>query len=175
VTSKEPVLLTILVETEPLRWFAAGIRLTGDAIPLLRSEEGNLADYLGARLDDQVSFLRHRFAGVLQRGCDRLWARNLKPCQFVFVADDWLAHAPADLTHRLAAHLVEWMVNPGVTFLRTKRRFDPNRQPALETIAGSLSPEQETALTTALPGLFEEIHQPERWELIAKPKPTRVS
>ena len=32
MTAKEPVLLTVLIETAPLRWFVAGIRLTGEGL-----------------------------------------------------------------------------------------------------------------------------------------------
>ena len=100
MTDKEPVLLTVLIETSRLRWYVAGIGLDGEPLPLLRSEAGNLSPYLGIPFDDQVSFLRHRLSGVLQRGCDRLWGRQKKPCQIVFVADGPFVQADAELTAR---------------------------------------------------------------------------
>jgi hypothetical protein len=60
MTTKEPVLLTVLIETANLRWYVAGIGLNGEPLPLLRSEVGNLSPYLGVPLDEQVNFLRHR-------------------------------------------------------------------------------------------------------------------
>src|SRR5262249_3886796 len=83
--TKTPVVLLVLVETARLRWFVAALGLDGQAVPLLRSEEGDLEKYRGLAFDEQVAFLRHRFCGVLQRGCDRLWARDSKACQFAFV------------------------------------------------------------------------------------------
>jgi len=60
MTAKEPVLLTVLIETASLRWYVAGIGLEGEPLPLLKSEAGNLSPYLGLPFDEQVSFLRHR-------------------------------------------------------------------------------------------------------------------
>ena len=55
MTSKEPVLLTVLINTEKLRWHVAGLRLDGTPIPLMRSEENNLDAYIGVPFDEQVS------------------------------------------------------------------------------------------------------------------------
>ena len=123
MTAKEPVLLTVLIETASLRWYVAGISLAGEALPLLKSEAGNLSPYLGVPFDEQVSFLRHRLSGVLQRGCDRLWGRQKKPCQIVFVADGPFVQASAELTARVAEHFVEWMTRPPVVFFTTARGF----------------------------------------------------
>src|SRR5437870_9563176 len=112
--AKTPVVLLVLVETARLRWFVASLGLDGRATPLLRSEVGDLDKYVGLSFDEQVSFLRHRFCGVLQRGCDRLWARGNKACQFVFVFDRALPEAAGDLTQAVADHLAEWMLNPPV-------------------------------------------------------------
>src|SRR5580704_9209886 len=113
---KEPVLLTILIETGRLRWYVAGIALDGAATPLICSEPGNLSPYVGVPLDEQVNFLRHRFAGVLQRGCDRLWGRQQKPCQIIFVADGPFIEADPELARHVAEHFVAWMSNPPVAW-----------------------------------------------------------
>jgi len=123
MTDKEPMLLTVLIETSCLRWYVAGIDLAGKPLPLLRSETGNLNPYLSLPFDDQVSFLRHRLSGVLQRGCDRLWGRQMKPCQIVFVADGPFVQADAELTARVAEHFVEWMTRPPVVFFTAARSF----------------------------------------------------
>src|SRR5271154_150870 len=104
--SKSPVALIVLVEKPRLRWFAAGLSLEcGEVIPLLRSEEGDLAPYREGDVEQQLTFLRHRLCGVLQRASDRLWARELKPCQFVVLFPQRLDDG--DLTQRLADHFVQ--------------------------------------------------------------------
>jgi len=40
MSAKEPVLLIVLIETASLRWYVAGIGLTGEATPLLTCEAG---------------------------------------------------------------------------------------------------------------------------------------
>src|SRR6266849_810917 len=109
MAAKEPVLLTVLIETAKFRWYVGGIGLDGAATPLFCSEPGNLKPYVGVPFDEQVNFLRHRLSGVLQRGCDRLWGRQLKPCQIVFVADGSFVEADSKLTRRVAEHFVAWM------------------------------------------------------------------
>src|SRR5262245_20668591 len=100
--SKTPVLLVVLVETSPARRSVAAVGLDGQPVPLLRSDVGDLEKYRGQDFDGQVSFLRHRFCGVLQRGCDRLWARNLKAAQFAFVFEAPLAEPTGRLTAAVA-------------------------------------------------------------------------
>src|SRR5262245_36956673 len=133
---KEPVLLTVLIETRNLRWFVAGVGLDAAAIPLLCSEPGNLRPYLGVPLDQQVDFLRHRLSGVLQRGCDRLWGRAKKPCQLVFVTDGAFDPAVPELTQRVADHFVEWMTRPPVVFLTGNDVFAVQDPCSLRQVAG---------------------------------------
>src|SRR5260370_13365573 len=112
MASRDPALLVVQVETSRLRWFVAAIDLDGPLTPLLCSEVGDLEKYKGLDFDEQVAFLRHRFCGVLQRGCDRLWARDKKACQFVFVFDEPLPEPTGELTQRVAEHFAVWMLNP---------------------------------------------------------------
>jgi len=165
VTAKEPVLLVVLLETAARRWSVAGIPLDGTALPLMQSEAGNLDPYLTVPLDEQVSFLRHRLSGVLQRGCDRLWGRGKKPCQIVFLADGPFAQAPEELMTRVAEHFVEWMTNPPVVFFTSTAPFTPGPQAVLQAVAGELEPARRTALNAALPGLFTALGQASLWEL----------
>src|ERR1700722_19301742 len=95
---KSPALLLVLVETAQLRWYVASIGLDGQTAPLLCSEVGDLARYREVDFEEQVSFLRHRFCGFLQRGCDRLWARMQKACKFVFVFESLLEEPTGKLT-----------------------------------------------------------------------------
>jgi hypothetical protein len=164
MTAKEPVLLTVLVETAPLRWYVAGISLAGEPLPLLKSAAGNLSPYIGAPLDDQVGFLRHRLSGVLQRGCDRLWGRQKKPCQVVFVADGPFVQAPPELTSRVAEHFVEWMNNPPVVFFTTAAGFAATPSPVLHLVAGDLDAAFRDPLGAGLAALCGLLDQ-DVWEL----------
>jgi hypothetical protein len=171
--AKEPVLLTVFVETATLRWFVAGIDARATAIPLVCSEPGNLSPYLGVALDEQVSFLRHRFAGVLQRGCDRLWGRQQKPFQIVFVTDAPFAEAPPELTRRVADHFVAWMTSPAVVFFTNRAGNSPSEPATLELVAGALDPGWQTAFESGLPQIVAATQQPGAFEL-APPKNQRA-
>jgi len=167
MTAKEPVLLTVLIETASLRWCVAGIGLEGDPLPLLKSEAGNLRPYLGLPFDEQVSFLRHRLSGVLQRGCDRLWGRQKKPCHIVFVADGPFAQAAAELTGRVAEHFVEWMTRPPVAFFICVTGFAAGTTPSLQPVAGELNDQLRQSLDAGLSALLTVMDRQEAWETIA--------
>ena len=53
-----------------------------------------------------------RFCGVLQRGCDRLWARSSKACQFVIVFEGLIPEPTGTLTQAVAEHYATWMLTP---------------------------------------------------------------
>ncbi|MEO8493577.1 MAG: hypothetical protein ABI614_00795 [Planctomycetota bacterium] len=164
-TEKQPVLLTVLVETGTRRWFVAGIALDGQAVPLMCSEPGNLDAYVGVVFDEQVSFLRHRLSGVLQRGCDRLWGRQMKARQIVFVVDADFEQATSDLTQRVADHFVEWMTSPPVVFFKCANGFPNGESPTLDQLAGNLDDADREALATGLPRLIAELENSNLWEL----------
>jgi hypothetical protein len=154
--SKTPVLLVVLVEASLLRWFVAAIDPGGRAEPLLRSEVGNLEKYRGLGFDEQVTFLRHRFCGVLQRGCDRLWARQEKACQFAFVFDEPLPEPTGRLTAAVAQHFLEWLLNPPAVVYTG----------ALERVAGTVDPALEGQLRAGLGALWAARNDPAAWELV---------
>jgi hypothetical protein len=163
--AKTPVLLVVLVETVRRRWFVAEVGLDGQATPLLRSEDGDLDKYLGLDFDEQVAFLRHRFCGVLQRGCDRLWARHHKACQFVFVFDGHFPEPTGLLTEAVADHYVQWMLNPPVAVLVSANGFDAAEGPRTATMAGELDPERSRLLNASLGGLLALRENADAWEL----------
>ena len=165
--TKTPVLLLVLVETTRRRWFVAALGFDGAAVPLLRSEVGDLEKYLGLDFDEQVSFLRHRFCGVLQRGCDRLWARGNKACQFVFVFEEPLPEATGQLTASVAEHFVQWMLNPPVVVLVSADGFD-TAAPRLERVAGDIEAPREEHLRSGLPALLAARGDESAWELSRK-------
>jgi len=165
--SKTPALLVVLVETSRLRWFVAAVGLDGRAAPLLRSDVGDLEKYRGLDLDGQVSFLRHRFCGVLQRGCDRLWARNLKACQFAFVFESPLAEPSGQLTAAIAEHFAQWLLNPPVAVLVSADGFDAPA-PRLEMVAGALEAPLEELLRSRVGALLAARADEGQWELSRK-------
>jgi hypothetical protein len=161
-------MLLVLVEAARLRWFVAEVGLDGASAPLLRSEEGDLEHFREVDFDEQVSFLRHRFCGVLQRGCDRLWARGHKACHFVFVFEGRLAEPTGRLTRAVAEHLAEWMLNPPVTFYASAGELRAGEAPALERLVGPLEPALEELLFTRLGPLLAARENLGAWELARK-------
>ncbi len=138
---KDPALLTVLSETSRMRWLAGGIGFGQQVFPLLASQDDDLAGYRGLEFDEQTSFLRHRFCGALQRGCDRLWGINKKACQFVFLIDRAFPDAPRELTDRVSDHLVQWMANPPVVFFSSSSESFAARPVEITRLAGEISPE----------------------------------
>ncbi|MEZ6131902.1 MAG: hypothetical protein R3C59_24850 [Planctomycetaceae bacterium] len=168
MSQKQPVLLIVLIQTSRMRWLAAGIDFDRNVIPLLVSQENDLAGYRGLSLDEQASFLRHRFCGVVQRGCDRLFGSQKKACQFVFLIEHPFPDAEPTLTDSIAEHLVQWMANPPVAFLIGNADFcsEPREFSAL---AGELPTEFRDILTESLPCLFLAMESPEDWEHVPPP------
>jgi len=159
--TKTPVLLLVLVETARLRWFVAAVGLDGQATPLLRSDVGDLEKYRTLDFDEQVAFLRHRFCGVLQRGCDRLWARTWKACHFVFVFDALLPDATGRLTQEVAEHFTQWMLNPPVVVFHRAR-------PGLERLTGELDSTREKLVRAHLDTLYAAREDASVWEQVPK-------
>lgn len=166
--AKAPVLLVLLVDASRLRWLVAGIGLDGEFLPLVASEDGDLEPYLGLPLDEQLSFLRHRLSGSLQRGCDRLWARQKKPCQIVFIAAGRLNESAGPLTGRLAEHFVDWLTNPPVVFFISEELTAAGPSPPLEKLAGEIEPDRHELLNSRLGQLYQAADEPDRWEQIRK-------
>jgi hypothetical protein len=165
--AKVPVLLLVLVETVRLRWFVASVGPGGQAVPLVRSEEGDLERYRGLEFDEQVAFLRHRFCGVLQRGCDRLWARGEKARAFAFVFEGPLPEPGGELTRAVAEHFAIWMLNPPVAVYSSANGFDGGA-PRLEKLAGDLDPPLAGLLQGPLAALLAVRQDAGAWELSPK-------
>jgi hypothetical protein len=156
---KAPTLLLILVETARLRWFVAAVGLDGTTAPLICSEADDLEKYRGLEFDEQVSFLRHRFCGVLQRGCDRLWARDRKACQFVFVFEGLLPEPTGALTQTLAGHFAEWLLKPPVAVFAATGA-------GLERLSGTIDAPLEELFNAHLTELLAAQDNPTVWELV---------
>jgi hypothetical protein len=118
--------------------------------------------------DEQVAFLRHRFCGILQRGCDRLWARKNKACQLVFLFEQALPEPTGELTRAVAAHLAEWMLSPPVAVFVSAGGFDAPEGCRLEPLAGRLDPAHEKLLYAHLAELLAARDNPDAWEMARK-------
>jgi hypothetical protein len=163
--TKAPVLLLVLVETVELRWFAAAVGLDGHVTPLICSEPGDLEQYRKLEFDEQVAFIRHRFCGVLQRGCDRLWARKWKACQFVFLFDGLLGDTTGTLTRAVAQHFTLWMLNPPVVVLVSDNGFDPEGMQRFTILGGELDATRTGLVMGHLAELLAARNDPAVWEL----------
>ncbi|MGV3484678.1 MAG: hypothetical protein ACO1RT_09700 [Planctomycetaceae bacterium] len=166
MSDRVPVILVVLIDTGKLSWHLGGIRLDGEPVPLLKSARGDLDSYRGLETDHQVSFLRHRLAGALQRGCDRLFSHRMKASHFVFVADGTYPHAADDVTERLADHFVQWMMNPPVTYMLSPDGVTQAASEMPKVIAGTLPEDVAAVLKEGLPKLARALNEPDRWECV---------
>lgn len=157
--NKTPVLLLVWIETKTLRWFVASLGLDHQFTPLLCSEPGDLELYRGLDFDHQVSFLRHRLCGILQRGCDRLWPRGWKACQFVFLFEEPLPEATGTLTRTVAQHFAEWMHSPPVAV------YNVAGSPTPELLGGTLEGPYSDLLRDAIPRLRQASADEGVWEV----------
>ena len=171
MTDKEPVLLVVLIDTAGLRWRMGEITEDGTAFPLIASQPDDLSPYRPMSFDEQASFLWHRFCGILQRGCDRLWGLREKARQFVFLIDGDFPDAPSELTTRTAEHLAQWMANPPLSFHRVSNcSAAGDWQNDLNTIAGTLPDDALEFLKTGLRKLSTDANDPDQWEEAPLPK-----
>lgn len=155
MAEKVPVTLAVLVDATRLRWFVAAIDGGSAVEPLVRSAEDDLALCRDLGFDDQVSFLRHRLCGVLQRGCDRLWPAGKKAGLFAVLFDGDVPNTPPELTQRVAEHFALWLMNPPVVVMRRNGTV-------WQRIAGD---EPDKSLSRALPVLVDRVTDPASWEL----------
>lgn len=171
MVTKEPVLMTILIDTNRMRWLVGSIDLQNNVIPLIASTDGDLSYYRSLTFDEQASFLRHRFCGVMQRGCDRLWGIQKKACHFVFVTDAAFPEASKELTERVAEHLADWMTNPPVTFFLAPSWTLSSEVEDGNLLAGRLPAEYFSPLTTGLVELKNAADDDSLWESVPPAKP----
>lgn len=161
MTVFESPVLAIVIETAKLRWYIVGLSPAGDISPLLRSQVGDFDNYLGADFDEQVTFLRHRFSGVIQRGADRLLREGMRPGRIVFLADGPFQRASRELTDRVADHFVQWLNQPPVLFLMGLLGAE---NPSLERLAGEPDQQLESALCELAPSIAALMRDSQAWE-----------
>jgi len=166
---KQPCLLVILIHSARRQWFVAAVDLDASLIPLIRSEPDNLDRYAGRDAEEQLSFLRHRLSGAMQRGCDRLWARERKAASIVVIASEDLPGSADELLPQLAEHLHTWMTRPPVITFRGEGFDQLASLDDLDCLAGSLDDQQHSALQSALPNLAARTIGDD-WEVAQKPQ-----
>lgn len=154
MTDKSPVILVTLLESDAKRWSVAALDRETDIRPLAQSQAGNLDGYAAKSFDEQTSFLRHRIAGSLQRGADRLWPLNLKASLFVVWFDHTFDAAEAPLIQRVADNFVQWIANPPVVCFHDG------------LIAGELSESDQEFITTQMQDVRRAVIDESRWEII---------
>ncbi|MEZ6058826.1 MAG: hypothetical protein R3C19_00525 [Planctomycetaceae bacterium] len=169
MNTKTPAVLAVVLEAKKLRWSVAAITSAGEVVPLVQSQSGDLAGYVGLSFDEQTSYLRHRLAGAVQRGCDRMWGRSLKPSQFVFVQIGAFQDAPATLAQRIADHFCQWMVNPPTAYCLTTSLPEG----ALTILAGEIAPDVFSVVQSTLTELVARAGLEHEWEIVP-PSPGRV-
>ncbi len=157
---KERVILAAQFDLLTCRWSVASINVEGAVGPLVQSMAGNLACWTIGTFDERTSFLRHRIAGVLQRGSDRLWGRSQKADLFVieFILDE--AGADAKLIQRVADHFCMWMVNPPVICLQTETTC------SLSVLATNFETADQARIDAGLTAMRPLTSQTDLWESI---------
>ena len=165
---KGKFMLVIVVETARLRWFVAAVGVDGRVIPLLRSDIGDLEKYQDITFDEQITFLRHRLCGILQRGCDQIWGMDGKACQFVILFEGLLVESTGRLTQAVGNHLTEWILNPPLAVFNLAGDSRAMQSIRLENLAGHMDPSLEQVLRAHLGQLQDACRDLNAWELWRK-------
>jgi len=166
VTEKEPVTLAAHLNLSAGSWSVASVNGSFEIAPLVQSQPHDLATWQQGSFDEQVSFLRHRIAGLLQRGSDRLWGRQQKAQ--LFMIDFWYEKDDAsnEVITSVAQHFCTWMLKPPVICVRLRT------DGVLGCIASNTSYDQLNDIAASLQTIRTLARQPELWELAPAP-PTR--
>ncbi len=123
---KELVILAVQLDLVACRWSIASIDAAGSVDPLIQSTAGDLNRHATGSLDERTSFLRHRIAGALQRGADRLWGLARKAESFAIEFTPAQRNNDSELISRVAEHFCTWMVKPPVVCLQTEPDGPPS-------------------------------------------------
>ncbi|MEM8668460.1 MAG: hypothetical protein AAGG48_13160 [Planctomycetota bacterium] len=170
-TDKTPTLIVVVIIAARQQWFVAGVSLADAKLDcFVKSEPANLDDYVGKSPDEQLSFLRHRLSGAMQRGFDRLWAKHRKAHRIVLIADEDLPDSAAGLLPNLANHLDTWMTRPPISFFRGEGHGQFDELDQLSCLVGPLNTEEAASLQEQLPALKAALEADASWEVIAKPR-----
>lgn len=120
MTPKELVILAAQIDLPGCCWSVGSIDAAAHIDPLVQSPLDDIVRYKPVSTEERISFLRHRIAGALQKGTDRLWGRERKAelIAIEFATAD--AAEEVELVSRVAEHFCVWMVRPPVICLHVK-------------------------------------------------------
>lgn len=163
MTEMEPVTLVAHLDLPNESWSVASVNSSFDVAPIIQSQPNDLAPWSDGTLDEQLSFLRHRIAGILQRGADRLWGRQQKAQMFVvdFRCDDNLA--TREVVAKVSEHFCTWMLKPPVICLSIQQ------DGTLDCIASNTSSDEFGSFAAVLQEIRTLANQTEHWELAPPP------
>ena len=104
---KELVILAAQFDLVACRWSVASIDDQSVVDPLVQSLPDDLLNYRSGTFDERTSFLRHRIAGALQRGNDRLWGQQRKSELFAIEFATESVAVDGELIRRVAEHFLQ--------------------------------------------------------------------
>jgi len=159
MTEKEQVVLAAYLDLDDSIWSVAAIDQQKTVTPLVQSQSGDLKSWVTGNPDERTSFLRHRIAGVLQRGTDRLWGNRQKARLFCILFPTMTEHTDGDIIQSVAQHFCTWLLKPPVVCLQ----YSDGRQ-LVELASNSEEPHADE-LTTAFAELQTLAANAAGWEL----------
>ena len=168
---KTAALLIVVIRTELQQWFVAGSTENDPVIPLVCSEPGNLKEYVDLSIDEQLSFLRHRIAGAIQRGFDRLYTKDAKAKQILLLIDDEFPSGCPALSQRLGDHFHTWMSRPCVSCYQGSAGRMPATVEQWTCLAGPMEQTERDQWDRSLPMLLDLLDSADCWEHIPTPAP----
>jgi hypothetical protein len=160
---KELVILAAQFDLVACRWSIASIDAAGEIDPLVQSAANDLAFYRQGTFDEQTSFLRHRIAGVLQKGSDRLWGRARKAELFAIEFSPTGVATDSELIARVAEHFCMWMVKPPVICLQV------DTDNTLSILAANIESPDQQRICSGLTAMRPLTAQPGLWEIVCAP------
>ncbi len=163
MTEKEPVTLVAHLDLSSEFWSVASVNSSFDVAPIIQSQPSDLEPWGDGTLDEQLSFLRHRIAGILQRGTDRLWGRQQKAQLFVvgFRCDD--NPATREVVAKVSEHFCTWMLKPPIICLCVQG------DGTLECIASNTASDEYGSFAAVLQEIRTLANESELWELAPPP------
>lgn len=160
---KELVILATQLDLITRRWSIASIDAAGAVAPLLQSAANDLANYATGSLDERMSFLRHRIAGALQQGADRLWGRTQKAELFAIEFTPADTSEDATIISRVSEHFCVWMVRPPVVCLQAADDGPPS------VVASNDQSADLDRISSGLSAMRPLTHQTDLWEPVPTP------
>ncbi|MEO2032930.1 MAG: hypothetical protein ABGZ35_12660 [Planctomycetaceae bacterium] len=155
---KELVILAAQFDLVACRWSVASIDDQSVVDPLVQSLPDDLLNYRSGTFHERTSFLRHRIAGALQRGNDRLWGQQRKSELFAIEFATESVAVDGELIRRVAEHFCSWMVKPPVVCLQLELGT------TLSMLASNADTPDQQRIAAGLTTMRPLTQQSDRWE-----------